>query len=228
MFGTDDSVGRKFGDDEPMEVVGVVGDVRYVGLDKTPQPAFYIPVDQESSKIICLVARLAPNAGDTGGAVRGIVHDLDPAQPAMKTTTIDQIVNESVANRRFYTTATSAFAAVALVLTLVGLVMIVARSVVERRRELAIRSALGARSDQIVSLVLRQGLTPVLAGAAAGLAGAYLASTALAQFLFQVAPHAPIIYAAALVLILAVAAAAVLTPARRAAGVEPATVLRAE
>lgn len=228
MFGAEDPIGRRIDREGSVEIVGVVGDVRYVARDRAPQPAIYFPAVQGPSLLVCLVARVAPNAGDLGQAVRGVIHDLDAAQPAMNMTTIDQIVNESVANRRFYTTATGAFAAVALILTLVGLVVIVARSVVERRRELAIRSALGASSGGIVGLVARQSLTPVLTGAGLGLAAAYIGSSVLAQFLFQVAPHAPVIYAGAALLIFVVAAIAVLAPARRAADVEPAAVLRAE
>lgn len=126
MFGAEDPIGKKIDYDGPTEVVGVVRDVRYVALDKNPQPAVYFPATQGRSLIVCLVARLAPDAGDLGSAIRSVIHGLDPALPAMNMTTIDQIVDESIANRRFYTTATGAFASIALVLTIVGLVVIVA------------------------------------------------------------------------------------------------------
>jgi len=228
MFGDDDPLGKQVDYDGATEVVGVVGDVRYVALDRGPQPAIYLPAVQASSLLVCLVARLARGVADPGAAVRAAVHDIDPGVPAMKMTTVDQIVNESIANRRFYTTATAAFAALALALTLIGLVVIVARSVVERRRELAIRSALGATSPHIVRLVVGQGLMPVIAGISGGLTGAFFGAGALAQFLFGVTPHAPAIYLSATVLTLSVAAAAILVPARRAARVEPARVLRAD
>jgi predicted permease len=228
MFGSDDPIGKRIDPDEPAEVVGVVGDVRYVARDSEPQPALYFPASQGTSLLICLVARTAPNAGDIGPAVRQIIHDLDPAQPAMKMTTIDQIVNESVANRRFYTTATGAFAALALALTIAGLAVIIARTVVERRRELAIRTALGATARRIVGLVLRQGLWPIGIGTALGIASAYVGALAIAPFLFEVGPRQPLVYAAAGTFIVLVAVSAAFVPARRAADIAPASVLKAQ
>jgi putative ABC transport system permease protein len=226
MFGTEDAVGRQIDHDGPTGVVGVVGDVRYVALDRDPQPAVYFPAAQGPSLVVCLVARTAPDGGDVGSAIRRVVHDLDPALPAMQMTTIDRIVDDSIANRRFYTTATGAFAGLALALTIAGLVVIVARSVVERRRELAIRSALGATAARMVRLVMGRALLPVAAGAAAGLAGAYAGSSLLDRFLFEIGPREPAIYAAAASLIVFVAAMAALAPARRAAAIAPAQVLR--
>jgi hypothetical protein len=228
MFGNDNALGKQIDNDGPVEVVGLVRDARYVALDKEPAPSIYFPAAQFPNELVCLVARTLPNAGDLGPAVRRIVHDLDPALPAMNVTTIDRIINESVGQRRFYTMATSAFAALALLLTIVGLVVVVARSVVERRRELAIRAALGATAPRLVQSVVGQGLVPVLMGTAAGLGSAYVGATLLAQFLFQVTPREPTIYAAAAVVIVAVAALASFVPARRVTSVAPADVMRAE
>jgi putative ABC transport system permease protein len=227
MFGSDDPLGKRIDPDDPAEVVGIVGDVRYVARDRNPQPALYFPAAQGPSSVVCLVARTAPN-GDVATAVRHVIHDLDPALPAMKMTTMERIVDESVASRRFYTTATAAFAAIALVLTVVGLVVIVARSVVERRRELAIRSALGATRRRILELVVRQGVSPVLVGAAIGLAGAYTGSTLIARFLFDVSPRQPLIYLAAALLVIGIVGLAALVPARRASAIDPALVLKAQ
>jgi putative ABC transport system permease protein len=146
----------------------------------------------------------------------------------MNLTTIDQIISESVADRRFYTTATIVFAAVALLLTILGLMIIVARAVVERRRELAIRAALGATSAALIQLVLRQALRPVLAGATLGLIGAYLGGNTLAHFLFHVTPREPFVYATIAALITTTAVLASLVPARRVSHTAPASVLRAE
>ena len=228
MFGADDPLGKRIDPDSPAEVVGLVGDVRYVARDRNPQPALYFPAAQGPSSVVCLVARTAPNAGDVATAVRHVIHELDPALPAMKMTTMDRIVDESVASRRFYTTATAAFAAIALILTVAGLVVIVARSVVERRRELAIRSALGATRRRILELVVRQGVSPVLVGTAIGLAGAYTGSTLIARFLFDVSPRQPLIYLAAALLVIGIVGLAALVPARRASAIDPALVLKAQ
>jgi predicted permease len=228
MFGTEDPLGKTIAYHEPVDVIGVVGDVRYQGFDKDPYPAIYFPRAQWPENLICLVARTAPAAGDLVPAIRAVVHDLDPTLPIMNFTTVDQIIRESVADRRFYTTSTAAFAAVALLLTAVGLVVIVARAVVERRRELAIRAALGAPAARLVGLVVRQGLMPVVVGSLCGLVAAYAGATVLGQFLFQVAPRAPLVYGGVAALIVSVSAVASLLPARRAIGAPLATTLRAE
>ncbi|MBZ5500587.1 MAG: ABC transporter permease, partial [Acidobacteriia bacterium] len=228
MFGSGDPLGRKIEFDGPVEIVGVVRDVRYSALEQDPRPAVYFVAAQFPRPVTGLVARLAPNAGDLHAAVRSIVHDLDPALPILHIATVDEIIGEAVAHRRFYTTATGAFASVALLLTIVGLAVIVARYTVERRRELAIRAALGATHSHLVWLVVRQGLVPVLAGTAAGLLGASLTASLLTQFLFQVTPREPVIYAAAAGVTVGGALIALLVPARRAMALAPASDLRAE
>ena len=228
MFGGRDPLGRKIEFDGPVEIVGVVRDARYAALEQDPRPTVYFVAAQFPRPVESLVARLAPNAGDLHAAVRRIVHDLDPALPILHIATVDEIIGEAVALRRFYTTATGAFASVALLLTIVGLAVIVARSTVERRRELAVRAALGATDARLVWLVVRQGLMPVLAGTAAGLLGASLTSLLLAQFLFKVTPREPAIYAAAACVIVGVALVALVVPARCATAIPPAAVLNAE
>jgi putative ABC transport system permease protein len=228
MFGDEDPIGQVIEGDHPLEVIGVVGDMRYKSADADPYPAIYFPRSQVPSELICVVARTAPNAGDLGPAIRRLVHRLDPDVPAMNVTTVDQIVADSVSDRRFYTTSTSAFASLALVLTMVGLVVVIARAVAERRRELAIRAALGASATEIAALVLRSGLVPVVAGLGVGLGAVFAGATALNQFLFQVAPRAPWAYAGVGVIILVVAVIAALAPVRRAVRVSPALVLRAD
>ena len=228
MFGDEYPLGKAIDYNGPVEVAGVVRDVRYLGFDKDPRPAIYFPRAQWPSELICVVARAAPNAGDLGPAIRQAIRAIDPSVPAMNLTTIDRIINESVADRRFCTTATSAFGGVALLLTVVGLVVIVARAVVERRRELAIRAALGATGSALVQLVVRQGLGPVVVGAGVGVAGAYVSANTLARFLFHVTPREPLIYATVAMLIIIVAVMASLLPARRVTHLAPAVVLRAE
>ena len=146
----------------------------------------------------------------------------------MNLTTVDQIVTASVADRRFYTLATTAFASLALGLTVVGLIVVISRAVAERRRELAIRAALGATASRLVRLIARQGLAPVFVGAGAGLAVAFASARLLQQFLFGVTPRAPLIFAGVAVLVVGIAAAAALVPARKAAETAPATALRSE
>ena len=113
----------------------------------------------------------------------------------MKLTTIDRIISESVADRRFYTTTTVAFACLALLLTATALpVIVIARAAVERRRELAIRTALGAPAGRLIALVARQGVIPGAVGTAAGLGAASFGTTILQRFLFGIEPREPLVY----------------------------------
>jgi len=227
-FGTEDAVGRMIDEPESKQVVGVVGDVRYVALDRDAGPAVYLPRSQRPSELMCLIVRSSLDAPELGPSVRAAIHDVDPTLPAMDMTTIGTIISESVSDKRFFTTSTAAFAGLALLLTLVGLGVIVARAVVERTREMAIRSALGASSRRLIALVVAQGLTPVAIGGALGLVAAFWGSTLLARFLFGIAPRTLSVYVGVGLFVLAVALIACLLPARRVTAVTPASALRAE
>jgi predicted permease len=228
MFGTIDPIGQFIEGNHPLQVVGVVGDMRYERSDLSPMPVIYFPRSQVPNELICLVVRTAPHAANLAPAIRRLVHQLDPDVPAMDATTIDQIVSSSVADRRFYVTSTTAFAGLALVLAMVGLTVVISRSVVERRRELAIRAALGATSANVAALIMRDGIGPALIGTTCGLGAAFAGAAALNRFLFQVAPHAPWAYLGVGGLVVSLAAMAALAPARRAVHISLARVLRAE
>jgi ABC-type antimicrobial peptide transport system permease subunit len=228
MFGSEEPLGKMIDFDGPVEVVGIVADLRYKSFDTDPTAAAYFPSAQEPNELTCVVARLTPTAGNLEPALRAIVKDLDPDLPAMNITTINRIVSDSVRDRRFYTTVTSALASLALLLTVGGLIVVVSRAVVERRREMAIRAALGARSLDLVRSVMVPGITPVVAGIASGLAVVGASASLLQQFLFQTSPHRPAISAGVSILVLAAALLGTLLPARRAAKVSPSAVLRAE
>jgi hypothetical protein len=161
-------------------------------------------------------------------AIRRAVHDVDPELPAMKFATIDAILDASMANRRFYTVATAAFAAVALTLTVVGLLVVVSRVVIERRRELAIRSALGATFARVAGAATSPAIAAIGAGVVVGIGAAFAASRTLEQFLFQVAPRAPSIYAGVGGLVIGVAFVAALVPLRSLAKLSLVSVLNAE
>jgi putative ABC transport system permease protein len=227
-FGETDPVGQFLDRDGPVEIVGVVRDLRYTGFDGDPEAAMYFPRSQTPNELICLVARLAPNSGNLEPAVRAIIKDLDPDQPAMKMTTINQILSDSVADRRFYTIATSSLASLALLLTTAGLIVVVSRSVIERRRELAIRMALGASSSRLISSVMQQGLVPMMLGITSGLVAVYFSSVLLEQFLFHTGPRAWPLYAAVAIGVLVVCGLAGLLPARRATRLAPAAILKGD
>jgi predicted permease len=228
MFGSENPIGQLIDFGEPVAVVGVVREVRYVGFDQKPAPAIYLPNAQWPIELICAVLRAAPNAGDLGPAIRHAVRDIDPALPVMNLTTIDAILDQSVADRRFYTVSTTAFASLALLLTMTGLVVIVTRSIVERRRELAIRAAIGASAFRLVRIVAIDALGPVVVGTALGALGAFASATVLGRFLFHVAPHNPLIYGGVVLLVTGVAGVASVVPGRRIATTPVATALRIE
>ena len=228
MFGADDPLGQTFDYGGPVQVVGVVDDVRYSSFAAAPEPAIYRPRQQAPAELICLVVRTSGEMPHLAAALRRAVHEVDPAVPAMNVTTIDRILSDSIADRRFYTATTSAFAALALVLTSTGLIVVLARSIAERRRELAIRTALGAPVSRLMAMIARQGLILVLTGALIGLVVARAGAALLQQFLFEVDAREPIVYALAMAVALLVAAVACLVPVRHIASIPPATVLRAD
>jgi predicted permease len=228
MFDDRDPLGQTFEFNGRVEVVGIVGDVRYQSHDREAAPAVYFARHQQPSELMCLVLRTAPGAGDLGAALRAAIRDVDPSLPPMNLTTVDRIISESVADRRFYTATTIAFASLALLLTATALVIVIARAAVERRRELAIRTALGAPAARLIGLVAKQGVMPAVAGIAAGLAAAWFGTTILQQFLFRIEPREPLVFGAACLVALVLAAISSYLPARRVGSLPLADVLRGE
>ncbi len=232
MFGNENPVGQRVqlagSEGLVATVVGVVGEIRYQSFDTDPNPAIYFPQAQSANRRMCLAVRFTPAAGSLDQAVRMIVKELDPDLPIISMKTMDQVLAASIAQRRFYTVATTTLAGLALTLTIIGLVVVISRTVVERRREIAIRSVLGATSLDLTRAVALQGITPVLVGIATGVGVVFASATPLQQFLFHTAPRSPSLYAAVALLVFVVALAATLIPARRAQSFGPAAILKAE
>jgi putative ABC transport system permease protein len=212
---------------EWIEVVGVVGDVRS-SLQKAPNPTVYLPYWQLARSNIAVVVRTAADPKSIAGAVRGAIRGLDPELPAPRLRTIDEVVDELLAERRFQLTLVLIFAVAALLLAAIGVYGVVSHTVARRTNEIGIRMALGASRSDVRLMVVRQGLAPVAAGLAAGLAGALAAARLASGFLFGVRPADPPTFAGVAVLLLAAALAACYLPARRATRVDPLTALRDE
>lgn len=228
VFPAEDPIGKQIDLEAPATIVGIVKDVRYVAMSVAPFPAIYVSKAQSPSELICLVLRTGNRDATIAATIRRVVRSIDPAVPVMDITTVDRIVSESLAGRRFYTTTTVAFAALAILLTACGLIVVIARSAVERRRELAIRSALGAKGGQLIGLVVRQGLMPVVAGTSLGLLGAWFGARILGQFLFAVTQHDLAVYCGAGVFTIVVAALACFVPTHNVRNVPPALALQSE
>jgi putative ABC transport system permease protein len=229
-FGEATPIGRALrSDGRDVRIVGVVADTRYADAAREPSPAFYIPLAQAPSTLLCVVAE--PQPGMRAAVAEGLreaVRAIDPEQPVEGITTIDQIVSRSTSDRRFYAVTTGAFAAVALALAIAGVFGVVSRTVSERKRELAIRFALGAAPRRLLHLVYGYGLFPAAAGTAVGLIAAYAGSRLLRGFLFEIAPTDAATFAGAAITVLAVTAAACYLPARRTLRVQPMAVLKSD
>jgi putative ABC transport system permease protein len=217
----------------PWEVVGVVGDVRMIGLDAAPEPEIFISSAQLLQNMNAgfrqfLAVRATGDPTALAPALRNLVREMDPTLAVSQIMTMEQRISASVSQRRFYLAVLGAFAAIALVLSGAGLYGVVSRSVANRQREIGVRTALGARPAQVLRLVLRQGLTLALAGIATGLAAAWVLSRYVASLLYGVTPHDPLTFVAIPVVLLLVALLASILPARRAVRIDPVAALRAE
>ena len=218
-----------------VEVVGVIGDVKHFGLEKETTIEVYVPISQVPDATTIWLANNMYWVVETEGAplaatnaVRREIAAVDAGVPASFVRSMDQWMGISIAPRRFNLELVAGFALAALVLAVVGVYAVSASAVSMRTREIGIRSALGASKGEVVRLVLRSGLAPVLLGLIAGTAGAFLSGRAVASLLFGVTPHDPASLAIVALTLTTAALLASYLPARRAGKVDPIIALRAE
>jgi putative ABC transport system permease protein len=204
-----------------MEIVGVVGDVKYEGLDLPTAPAYYIPFRQNPIRGMNLVvsSSVAPSA--LTAAIRAEVRKIDPEIPVSRVSMMEKLLNESVAQPRFRTFLVGIFSAVAMLLAAIGIYGVVAYSVSQRTQEIGIRMALGARRSDVLRLVVRHGMRLTLAGVALGVLGALALTRLTANLLFGVGATDPVTFAAISILLICVALLACYIPARRASRLDP-------
>ena len=232
-FPGEDPIGRRitFGDPKKSEthwyrIVGVVGDTRALSLDAAPKPQVYIPYAQAPDERISLLVRADAPLSAVAALVRSEVAGLDREQPVRDVQPLPAIVSDSLGTQRARAIALALFAAVALALAMVGVYGVISYSVARRTQEIGIRLALGARREDVVRMVVAEGLRLFAVGGAVGLAAALLAGRALGRFLFGVGASDPITFLAAPALLAAAALAASWIPARRAARLDPLAALR--
>jgi len=211
-----------------LEIVGIVGDIRQLGLDTPPDPELFIPYAQWPSNEMSLILRIASEPSLMIPRVEKEIWREDPDQPVADIKTMDELVSTEAAGRLFVLQLIGAFASIALVLAAVGIYGVVSYATRQRTHEIGIRMALGARSQQILWLVAGQNAKWLLGGITAGVASALALSRLLAAYLYAVRPTDPLTFAAALAQLLAVALVAVYIPARRATKVDLMTALRYE
>lgn len=223
-----DPIGRTFTmmTPRPITVVGVVADVRERSLESTSLTQMYFPITEQTPSSVALIARGAVDADVLLARMREAVRSVDPAQAIFNVRTMDEVVSSSVAPRRTNTLLISAFAAIALLLSAVGIYAVVSFSVMQRWREFGIRSALGATAGDIVALVAREMAVVAVGGLVAGIGGAWALSRVLSSLIYGVSAHDPVTFLFAPVVLLVPAAIAMALPARRASRVNPAEVMR--
>jgi len=205
-------------------IVGVAGDVKNFGLDSEAAMDLYFP--SLSPKFVAV--RTSGDPLSMAAAIRREVEAANPDLPVSDVRTMDQILAQSARSRRWTMALAAAFAGLALVLALVGIYGVMSWTVAQRTREIGIRMALGARSGQVLGMVIRYGLKLSVLGLAIGTAGAFALRRVLAGLVFDVSPADPAIYLSVALLMMAVALAACYVPARRASRVDPLTALRWE
>ncbi len=210
------------------EIVGVVGDTRVKDLTVRSGPALYAPEDQFPSNYLTFVVRTRSDPATVLRAARQAVAAVDPTVPIFATGLLADDLRKSLAAPRLSASVVAAFAIVALALAVIGMYGVLAYTVRERRRELGIRIALGAREGQVVGMVVGQGLRLAAAGLCLGLGLALLGGHVLASLLYGVSPNDPPTFEAVSVGLMLVAVLASWLPARRAAVVDPVIAMRPE
>ncbi|HEX4963098.1 MAG TPA: ABC transporter permease [Thermoanaerobaculia bacterium] len=209
-----------------LQVVGVVADARTNGLAEPPEPNAYRPVLQSYAAMMLVHVRTAADPGSVLERVRREVQAMDPGLPLLAPRTIGEVRNQSLWAPRMGAGLLTLFGLLAMTLAALGVYGVVAYSVGQRRREIAIRMAIGAERRDVVGLVLRQGMRPVVLGIAAGVVAALLLARLIASLLFGIGAADPLSFGGAALLLALVALAAVYFPARRAAVLDPVTALR--
>jgi putative ABC transport system permease protein len=209
-------------------VVGVVGDAKQFDIGEPQRPQVYTAYAQNPHIFGTLVVRSRVEPLSLAESVKKTVWSVDPEQPVWKVRTVERLIEMNVAGRRFVLTLMACFAALAVLLTALGLYGVISYTVAQRTHEIGVRVALGARGRDVLRLVLGQGMRLVLVGLALGLAGAFAATRLMQGLLYGVTATDPATYGLVALLLAAVALLACYLPARRATRVDPLVALRYE
>ncbi|MDP1572324.1 MAG: ABC transporter permease [Vicinamibacterales bacterium] len=229
LFAGEDALGQRLGfAGVDATIVGIVGDVHQRALETAPTPTVYVPLQQIPRRAMTFVLRTSGDPMRLAGAVAHAVRETDAGLAISDFVALDAVVSGAVARPRLFTTLLASFAALAVLLSAVGISAVVLFAVRQRTREIGIRMALGAPRGQTVRLMVWHGMAPVLAGMAVGLVAAAGLSRFMSALLFEVTPIDVTTYAVVALLLGAIAFLATYLPARRAAGIDPMVALRQE
>jgi putative ABC transport system permease protein len=235
IFPGEDPLGRRivFGrnDANRWTIVGVVGNIRGSELGAEPEPRMYRSIGQNEDRFLSLMRLSVRTTGDPlamSRAVEGQLYAVDRSQPVFDVKTMEQRVADTLAPQRFQLLLIGTFAAMAVILAALGVYGVMAYLVTRRTREIGIRMAIGARPEQVRRQILRESLALAATAVAAGVAGAWGLTRYLTAMLYGVTPLDGVTFSAAALLLVAVAMAASLLPARKASRVDPVVALREE
>ena len=210
------------------EIVGIVRDVKSAGLEAPSEPAYYLPASQAPLQDMTILVRTTTDPLSLVGPVRQAVLSIDPNQPISNVSTLEKLVDDSIAQRRLNMLLMGLFGGLAMLLSAVGIYGLLSHAVTQRTQELGIRMALGAQVGDVLKLVLRQGMMLALAGEAIGLIGAFALTRLIRGLLFGVTPNDATTFIAVAGVLTIVALLACYLPARRATKVDPLIALRYE
>jgi putative ABC transport system permease protein len=228
---TRDPLGQRvrFGEDPTkpwMTVVGIVKDIKSDGLDIDGIPHIYVPIYQSPNRDLSIVLRTSLPAKVLEPQIRHEIQSIDPGLPAFDVSSMNDVVDRSLASRRFSAELVVGFAAVALLLASIGIYSLFAYMVGQRSREIGLRMILGAPGADILKLVLRKGLVLASVGIVAGVVFSACTASMMASLLYGVRPHDPAVFLAVPLLLLVVALLASYIPAWRATKLDPIVALR--
>ena len=230
-----DAIGKHVGfgrrqTDSGFVIVGVVSDVRRGDITTREEPMIYLPLAEAAGVVrtMMIIVRGSLGTAATVSAVKRAVHDLDAALPLYQIRTVEDIVGDAVIQPRLNATLLGAFAALALLLAVVGIYGVVSYAVTQRRQEIGVRVALGAQPSDVFRFVVRQGALLATAGVAIGLGASWLLTPVLRGWLYEIEPGDPLTFVAVAAILIAIALLATAIPARRATKVDPVLAMRAE
>ena len=226
----EDPVGKRFArraiNEQSFGVVGVVADARMTSLDQSPPLMVYVPYWWRSRASLSMLIKTEVEPTSLLAGVRRVVHEVDPEIAVGDARPLEQLVDASMASRRYQTQLFVAFGLAALFIAAVGVYSVTSHGVSRRRREMNIRVALGAQTSQVVRLIVSQATTPVIVGLVAGIAGALSIGGAVASLLFEVQARDPLIVIAVVFVVGCVGLATCLLAARQGLAIDPARALR--
>jgi putative ABC transport system permease protein len=232
-FPNEDPIGRRvsigvMGAPVTREIVGVVGDVLPTTLDSEPQPELFIPYLQSLSGHVSFVIRTETDPAALLPSLRAQIWQVDPNQSIYHAATLDDMISDTLIERRFHLVLLVSFSIIALLLATIGIYGVINFSASRRTNEIGVRMAMGARRADVVAMILRDGLGLSAAGIAFGIAGALLLTRFMVHMLYGVTPTDPTTFTAIALMMLIVSAAAAALPAYRAASANPVNALREE